>query len=87
MTPDEKGAWIAVFAARHESMVTANPMTRGDAIIAAIKEADYTILAMRRVAAGRRRGHLHEVPLLIEEERRGQAIMVSEDTDVSTTTG
>jgi len=43
MTPDEKGAWIAVFAARHESMVTANPMTRGDAIIAAIKEADYTI--------------------------------------------
>lgn len=82
MTPDEKQIWAAVFAVETRTFPAAELRTRADGVVDAIRHADYTVLALRRVAAWRSRdGVLHEAPELREEERRDTGIQVSEGTD------
>lgn len=78
MTRDEKAIWIAVFAARHETLAMQTLKCRGDSIITAIEEADYTILQMRRIADKSLGRSLHRIEPLPQEEEHGRGIDVSE---------
>lgn len=79
MTKDEKAIWIAVFAAKQESMTMGTLRARIDIIIEAVKEADYTILAMRRLADSSEDGCLHRLESFIDEEKCGRSINIAKN--------
>jgi hypothetical protein len=53
MTQDEKMIWAAVFAETQRWLIklSGNTSTRGDLILRAAEEADYTVWAIQRQAA------------------------------------
>lgn len=77
MTKDEKMIWAAVFAVRNEAVIQMNGGCREDCAILATEEADYTILALRRIT-DRNDGYVHRVDELKQEENNGRGIDVAQ---------